>query len=112
MHLTKEDIEQVGYHRFNKKHNKMSGIIIACLLGALLAGGIGLAYLFPDNAWASLLVGIPVMVLMIVWVTQSGKAQRKATQELIKQCEADPHLIYVPDEAHSPETAPQPSETK
>jgi hypothetical protein len=97
MHLTKDDIEWVGYHRFNKKHVKMCVVVPACLVGALLAGGLGLLYLFPDNSWAALLIGIPVMALAITWVAKYGKAQREATRELIKQCEADPHLIYAPD---------------
>jgi len=98
MHLTKDDIEHVGFHRFNKKHTKIYIIVLACLLGALLAGGLGFARLFPDNQWVVLWIGIPIMILAVVWIARYGRAQRRATDELISQCEADPYLIYVPDQ--------------
>jgi len=97
MRLTKEDIEWVGYHRFNKEHERLNIIVFGCLIVALLAVGFAVLHFFPNDPWAGAGVGIPIAVLLIIWIQRIGKAQRKATAELLKQCELDPHLIYVPD---------------
>jgi hypothetical protein len=97
MHLTKEDIEHVGYHRYRKAHSKETVIVLACLMVALLAGGFGLIHLYPDNEWAILWVGVPIMILAIVWLAIDGKAQQKSVLELEKQCDLDPNLLYVGD---------------
>ena len=112
MHLTKEDIEQVAWHRFNKTNMRYWYAVLLGSLAALIALTLGLSHLFPENGWPVVATGIAVLALLVVGLVRHNKAQQRAAKELIKQCEADPHLIYVPDEVVAPGTARQPPETK
>ena len=96
MHLTKEDIEHVAWSRFNKKNTKYWYALLFGGMAALIATTLGLTYLFSDNQGPAVAGIVLTMALMVVGVIRYNKAQAKATKELIKQCEADPYLIYVP----------------
>ena len=98
MHLTKDDIEHVAWHRFNKKHIKYWYLLFFGTLGGMVAFTLGLNRLFPDNIWPAVSAVIAIMALLWVGMIRYNKLQQRAARELIKQCQIDPHLIYVPDQ--------------
>jgi long-subunit acyl-CoA synthetase (AMP-forming) len=98
MHLTKDDIEQVAFSRFNKKNARYLYLSALGAVAALVAFTLGLSRLFPDNIWLWFSADIAILALLCVAAVRYSKAQQRAARELVKQCEADPHLIYVPDQ--------------
>lgn len=97
MHLTKEDIEHVARSRFYKENTKYYYLLVFGGLAALVAFTLSLARLFPENLYPAASAAILIMGLLGVGVFRYNKLQQRATKELIKQCEADPFLIYVGD---------------
>jgi hypothetical protein len=112
MHLTKDEIKQIAYKRFNDGHIKYLYFLLFGPIVAVVAFTLAFGHLFPENIWPAIATDIPILALWIVGIFRYGKAQERATKEFIKQCEANPHLIYVPDGIQAPETASQPTEIK
>jgi putative effector of murein hydrolase len=100
--LNKDDIASVAYQRFNKKHNKQFVIGLLGLVAVLVGGGLGLMHFFPDNKWITLWVGIPVVILALVWIASYNKAQDRAANELIEECEGNSTLSYVSEKEVMP----------
>jgi hypothetical protein len=97
MHLTREDIEHVANMRFNNSHMKYYFLVLFGGLAALAAFTLGLGHAFPGNIWPGIAADIPVGALIILGMLRYDKAQRRAAEEFIKQCELDPYLIYIGD---------------
>lgn len=107
MHLTKEDIEHVAWSRFNKENTKHFYLLLLGGCVALVAFMLGLDRLFPGNMWPAVSAGTLIMGLLCVGLYRYFKLQQRAAEEFVKQCEADPYLIYIGDKTQQTETASQ-----
>lgn len=97
MELSKEDIKTIGYHRFNKNHQKhfygmVSGGLILLIIVMLAI------QTFSSGSWQlALAVVIAMAVSFIIGLFLYNRAADKAANSFLEECESNPTLTYVPE---------------